>query len=128
MSRCKFVQPDVVRIALSDDEWIDVKKELNAGEERGVFAKLVKEMHFDQKATLDPEQVGLSKIVAYVVAWSFKDASEKSVPFSESALKNLGADTYAEISKAIDAHEETVTEARTTRKNAKGSTTDLLST
>ena len=120
-TRCRFVQPDVVRLPLADSmDWIDVKKELNAGEQRRVFARLVKAMHFNEKAEVDPEQVGLSKVIEYLVGWSFVDASGKSVPVSAAAISNLDGETYAEIVKLIDAHEEAGDKARDERKNAKG--------
>ncbi len=118
--RCRFVQPDVVRLALSDGDWIDVKKELNAGESRKVFTRLVKAMHFNEKAEVDPDQVGLSKVVEFLVGWSLVDAQGKPVPVSEAAINNLDAATYAEVVKAIDAHEAAGEAAREEAKNEKG--------
>lgn len=120
MARCRFVQPDVVRLPLSDGDWIDVKKTLNAGESRNVLTRLVKTMHFNEKAEIDPAQVGLSKVVEFLVGWSFVDANGKSVPVSESAINNLDGDTYAELVKAIDAHEEASDAAQEALKNATG--------
>ena len=124
MSRCRFVQPDVVRLPLSDGDWIDVKKELNAGENRRVFARLVKAMHFNEKAEIDPEQVGMSKVVEFLVGWSLTDAAGKAVPVSEAAISNLDSETYAEIVKAIDAHEEAGDKQREERKNESGNTSN----
>lgn len=123
MARCRFVQPDVTRLALSDGDYIDVKKELNASEQRRVFSRLVKTMHFSEKPEIDPEQVGLSKVVQYIVGWSFTDAAGKPVPFSEAALDNLDGETYGEIVKVIDAHDDAVTAERDARKNATADTT-----
>jgi hypothetical protein len=123
MARCRFVQPDVIRLPLSDGDYIDVKKELNAGEQRRVFSRLVKAMHFSEKPEIDPEQVGLSKVVEYLVGWSFADAQGKPVPVSEAAISNLDGETYGEIVKAIDAHDDAVTQERETRKNETADTT-----
>ncbi len=120
MARCRFVQPDVVRLSLSDGDWIDVKKELNAGESRRVFTRLVKAMHFNEKAEVDPDQVGLSKVIEFLVGWSLTDQSGKPVPVSEAAINNLDGETYAEIVKAIDVHEAASDAAREALKNAKG--------
>src|SRR5262245_21399021 len=38
----RFVQPEIVRLSLSNGDFLDVKRELNAGEHRGVFADMVK--------------------------------------------------------------------------------------
>ena len=123
MARCRFVQPDIVRLSLSDGDYIDVKRELNAGEQRRVFSRLVKTMHFSEKPEIDPEQVGLSKVVEYIVGWSFLDAAGKPVPFSEASISNLDGETYGEIVKAIDAHDDAVTAARDARKNETGGET-----
>lgn len=119
-ARSRFVPQDVVRLPLSGGDWIDVKKELNAGEARRVFTKLVKTMHAGEKTELDPEQVGKTKLAEYIVGWSLVDDQDRSVPFSTAALDNLDQDTYTEIMKAVDAHDEAVEKAREERKNDRG--------
>jgi hypothetical protein len=114
MSASEFVDPQVARLPLASsngrERWIDVKQELNAGETRRVFAKLVKTMHAGGgekvQTELDPEQVGLTKIVEYLVGWSFTDSAGKAIPVSASAINNLRPPVYKEIVEAIDAHEE----------------------
>ena len=106
MSRLRFVQPDLVRLPLSDGDFIDVKRELSAGEQRHMFAGMV--LHGvvpGEKTLLDPERVGITKMVEYLVGWSLVDANGAPVPVSESALKNLQSETYTEIMVAIDNHE-----------------------
>jgi hypothetical protein len=112
-----FVRPEVVRLSLSGNRWIDVKKRLNAGESRKMFARVVKDMTPGEKTTLDPEFVGLTKLLAYVLGWSFTDDDGKPVPFSTGALDNLDPDVYAEMIKAIDSHIEAQDEARSAEKN-----------
>ena len=115
MARSRFVVPDMVRLPLSDGDWIDVKKELNAGEQRRVFTNLVKTMQAGEKPELNPEQVGKTKILEYVVAWSFGTGAQA---FSASALDAIDPDSYAEIVAAVDAHDEAADKARAERKNA----------
>jgi hypothetical protein len=117
MARNRFVTPGITRLPLSDGDWIDVKKELNAGEQRAIFTDLVKEMVAGEKPHLDPKQVGKTKLMQYIVAWSFADAKGDVVPFSEGALENLDPDTYGELVEAVDAHEETAEKVRAERKN-----------
>lgn len=128
MARCRFVQPDVVRLSLSEGDWIDVKKELNAGENRRVFSRLVKTMHFNEKANVDPDQIGLSKVIEFLVGWSLTDVQGKPVPVSEPAINNLDAATYAEIVKLIDAHEEATDALREQEKNGTGDTSKSSAT
>jgi hypothetical protein len=119
MARNRFVTPHVIRLPLSDGDWIDVKQELNAGEERAIFADAVKNMVAGQKTELDPEQVGKTKLIHYIVGWSFVDANGTPVPFSAAALSNLDTETYIEIVDAVDAHEDLIEKVRAERKNAK---------
>ena len=116
MARNRFVKPQTVRLELSDGDWIEVKKELNAGEHRRVFGRLVKDMRAGERAQLDPEQVGLTKVVEYLVAWSLED-NGKPVEITEGAINSLDAQTFGEIVKAIDAHEAAVDAEIEARKN-----------
>lgn len=115
--RCRFVQGNVKRLALSGDEWIDVKAELNAGEARRIFSGLVKTMEAGRPTELDPEKVGLTKLVEYIVGWSLLGTDGRPEPVSESAIDGLDQDTYREIMDAVDAHEVAVEAARQARKN-----------
>lgn len=115
-----FVRPEVVRLPLSGGRWIDVKKRLNAGESRKMFARVVKDMPAGGRPMLDPEQVGFTKLVAYVLGWSFTDDSGKPVEFSATALDSVDPDLYAEMIKAVDDHEDAQDAARSAEKNAQG--------
>lgn len=116
MGRNRFVKPRTVRLSLSEGDWIEVKQELNAGEYRRVMARQMKSMVMGEKAELDPTQVGLAKVVEYIVEWSFEDDG-KPVPVSEAAIVSLDADSFNEIRDAIDAHEASVEAAMEARKN-----------
>jgi hypothetical protein len=118
--RCRFVPGDVVRLPLSGGEWIDVKKELNAGEARRIFSALVKEMLAGKPTKLDPEKVGLTKVVEYVVGWSLLNADGRPEPVSESAIDGLDVDTYNDIVNAVDAHDAACEAVRVARKNGQG--------
>jgi membrane-bound lytic murein transglycosylase MltF len=124
MGRCRFVQPGIVRLSLTDDEWIDVKRELNAGEQRRVMAGYVKEMRSGEAATIDPERVGKTRLLEYIVGWSFTGFTGQPEPFDESALDCLDMDTYNELVDALDAHDAQISAAREARKkNRVGATT-----
>ncbi len=103
--------------AEADGDFLDVKRQLTTGEERKVFTNLVKTMHAGEPVELDPAQIGTTKIMAYVLSWSFVDANGAPVPFSESALNNLEPESYNEIRDAIEAHVAAVEAARLERKN-----------
>lgn len=115
--------------AIDDGDWIEVKSELNAGETRRIFTDLVKDLHAGEKAALDPEQVGLTKMLQYILAWSFVDQDGRPEPFSASALENLDTDSYREVSAAVDWHDEQVEAKRQERKNGRtsGSMSSVIS-
>ena len=117
MGRNRFVKPNTVRLDVSGGDWIGVKRELNAGEHRRVFGRMVKEMRAGQGATYDPEKIGLTKLAEYLVAWSFEDDRGRPVEVSEAAIDNLDADTYRELQRLIDAHEDAVEAEIAARKN-----------
>ena len=121
--RCRFVDSDVVRLPLSGGEWLDVKSELNAGEARRIFSTLVKEMNAGEVTKLDPERVGLTKLVEYVVGWSLLNKRGQPQAISESAFNALDQDTYAELIAAVDAHDARVETIRAARKNGQGGET-----
>ena len=117
----EFVDPNVDRITLSGvNRWIDVKRELNAGEQRRLFTTLIKDLTAGEKPTLDPEQLGITKIMAYLIGWSFTDKSGKSIPVSRAAVDNLKTATYQDIVKAIDDHEAKADADVAARKNGQG--------
>ena len=115
MARNRFVKPSIDRLPLSDGDWIDVKHELNTGEVRRVFTEMIKEQQAGALAVINPERVGITKILAYVVGWSFIDDAGP-VPFSESALTHLEIDTFHEIQDAIEAHDAAREDEREERK------------
>ena len=73
----RFRHPETLRLALTRGDWILVKKHLTAGETRRVFRRMIR-----QGATgdeIDSLQVGLSKMIVYLLDWSFHDADGNPV-------------------------------------------------
>lgn len=108
----RFVQPEIVRLDLSDGDWLEVRKELSTGEARRAMAKTIKSMRADGRIEPDLEMLGRAEIAAFIVDWSFVDANDKRVPFTDAALDNLTQDAYAEIETAVRAHMAAVEEER----------------
>lgn len=120
----RFVQPEIVRLELTDGDWLEVRKELSMGEARRAMARTIKTMRADGRIEPDLEMVGRAEIAAYIVDWSFVDAQDKRVPYTDAALDNLTGDTYAEIEAAVRAHIASVEDER---KNARsGSSLKLV--
>ena len=118
----RFLKPEIVRINLTGGDWITVKRELTAGEQRRVFASTTKPVRAGERIEIDLEKAGLAEIVAYLVDWSFLDDAGKPVVIRDmpaeyvaDVLNNLDGDSYTEIFNALNAHEQTVAAEKKTR-------------
>lgn len=118
MGRCRMVDPEQVRLPISDGDFIDVKRQLTAGEYRRIFLDQIKGgvIVSGQETQLDPAKLGVTRILAYVVGWSLVDAVGRPLPFSEATLLLQDSDTYREIGDAIDAHVEAEERRQAERK------------
>jgi hypothetical protein len=112
MSRCRFVQPKVVRLPLTDGESVDVKRELSYGEQTAMFARMRTQFSAGAVPQLDTTQIGRARMGAYLVGWSFVDAEGTPVPVSPAAIDNLDIDTARELGAALEAHEEAIAEEK----------------
>ena len=106
-------RPETLRLALTRGDWIVVKKHLTAGETRRVFRRMIRKGATGDE--IDSLQVGLSKMVVYLVDWSITDADDQPVIIrgqSEDVvadvLEMLDVESFAEILKAIETHERTM--------------------
>jgi hypothetical protein len=116
MAASWFVTPSIVRLPLSDGQWLDVKQELTAGEERAMFAAMGE---LRPETRLAGSGVREQWIVAYVLAWSLTDDEGRPVAFSAGALDALRGARLAEIWDAINAHDERVRDARDEEKKTR---------
>ena len=110
----RFVKPEVVRLDISDGDWIEAKKELSAGEHKEMFAKSIKQMGgvMGEDPTWDMDAVVLSfsKVETYLVDWSLAEEDGKGVvtpvEISPESIRALNQPTFDEIEEAIDKHIE----------------------
>lgn len=106
MARNRFVKPGVVRVPLSDDDWIDLKRELTVGEARQIlFSTLEEQGDGTFKRNLDAAI--MLRLLSYIVAWSFVDDG-RPVPVSADAINALDVPTLTELISAVNAHEASV--------------------
>lgn len=109
---CPIVRPDTVRLSLSGGEWLDVRRELNAGE------------YFDLILATS-ERKAFSKPLAYLIGWSFTDLDGGPLPYDPRAsdderralLRTFRTDTIREIIATVNRHEEAQDLARAAKKN-----------
>lgn len=97
--RHRFVTPAIVRLALPDGDWIDVKRELTTGELFDLFAAMR-----NAQSAVDPSRVLLARAEAYLLDWSFVDQDDRPVPYSPDQLRQLDTDSWRELWAALEAH------------------------
>jgi len=98
------VKPSVVRVELSEGDWLDLKKELSVGEARGIlFSTLEEQADGSFKRNLD--SAIMLRLLAYLLDWSFCDEDGAKVPVSADAINALDVRTLTELIEAINKHE-----------------------
>jgi hypothetical protein len=129
---CRFVQPIVVRLPLTEGDWVDVKRDLTFGEQQQMFSAMRRRYAPGELPMLDPASVTSARVLAYVVSWSLVDSHGTPVALSPGALNSLFPDAVNEIRDALDAHvdareRELADEKKTTRSGATTSGPALVS-
>jgi hypothetical protein len=102
MARCRIVTPEIVRLPVSDGDFLDVRKELNAGEYVALLDALYERQRF-------------AKILAYVVGWSFVGLDGSPLPWDpdgpaqarRDVVGALDTATLRELVATLDRHEAT---------------------
>jgi hypothetical protein len=100
MGRCRVVAPEVVRLALSEGDFLDVHRELNAGQYVEMLGQLVERKPF-------------AKAIAYLVGWSLQGLDGGPLPYDldlpedvrRATLGALDKATMREITAVLDKHE-----------------------
>jgi len=105
MGRSRFVTPNIARLELSDDDWIEVKERLTYGEQQRLnSAGLRYREKTEDGVVLDMERLSVTRLATWIVDWSFDDADGKRVGVSEDAIWALDPETAREIDAALSAH------------------------
>ena len=115
MGRERGVKPDRVRLPLPDGDYVDVKRELNAGEYRKLLYSQFKDTTpDDDRMQVDPAKVGIVKLLAYILGWSFVSVVDhQPIPYDpqdpeelrRAVLDDLDIDTYRQLIAAVTEHE-----------------------
>jgi hypothetical protein len=102
-----FVKPAVARLDLGDEQWVEVKEQINYGEAQrlsGAMLRTVKTAAGDNEVGVDFARYAVLKLQTWVVDWSLRDEDDKPVPLSPAAIENLTPEAADAINEAIDAH------------------------
>jgi hypothetical protein len=123
----RFVRPDTKVLKISQGDTLTVKRRLNHGEQSAAFARMYL-AGVDGQMRVNPMEVGLQTIVAYLVDWSLTDDNGKLVIIRDqpvetvvAALHALSPEDFAEIRAAIDAHEAAMQAERSEEKKLQAS-------
>lgn len=115
-------RPETVTLHITRGDWLLVKKHLTAGEQRQIFRRM---MTAKDGTAIESVNIGLSKMIGYLLDWSITDADDKPVVIRDqpddvvaAALDNLDVDSFREILQAIEAHEDAMEAAREAEKNS----------
>lgn len=116
MGRPRGVRHDVVRLDLSDGDWIDVRRVLTVGEERDLVSLAVRGYRADGTAELDVKLLSFLAAATYITAWSLVGMDGLPLPWVGNAkvqqrvdvLRGLDTATMLEIDAAITAHRDAV--------------------
>ena len=126
MGRSRLVKPDTTRLPISDGDWVVVKRTLNYGEHRAMWAASRTPPVGDDPTAgrYDSLEAGRATLVAYLVDWSLSDAEPaltirgKSPHEVRAILDAIEDDSAIEILRVIEAHQRTIAAERTAEKNA----------
>lgn len=117
----RFVRPEQTTLQISNGDWLIVRKRLNTGENRGMFSRMTRTDEFK----VNPMQVGIATVSAYLLDWSLTDdngkrvvIADQSVEAIEKALDNLDLDSFQEIREAIEKHVEAMGAEREKEKES----------
>jgi uncharacterized protein YecA (UPF0149 family) len=113
MPRLRFVQPHRDRYDISDGDWVEIKRQLTAEEEKFLQTAGLRHMSnvregaaADAQIAVDWKAYGLARVNTYLTDWSFQDDRGKQVPVTVDAIAALDPDTYDEIETVITKHRE----------------------
>ena len=116
--------PERTVLPISNGDTITVKKHLNAGE----FRAMVRTQYVTHPVTGDvaranPVDMGVDRIMAYLLDWTITDHADRPIVIAQqsadvvrSALDAITPETYTEILKAIDAHDDAMRAVREQKK------------
>jgi hypothetical protein len=123
MAESRVVRPETKRLEISRGDWLLVKRRLNTGERRRYFAAIYQHENAAGRMTVDPLQTGVALVVAYLLDWSLVDEAGQIIPIRDTddetklaAIDAIDYDSFIEIKRAVEAHEEAQDRAATAKK------------
>jgi hypothetical protein len=135
VGRFRFVTPGTTRIDISDGDWIEVKSELDAGDQRkqDTLALIPTVVMIGDKEEVrdrvDWSNYEVLRTHLWLVDWSFTNKNREgkivAVPVTVEAIRSLDLETFDEINDAIFQHIMKVIELKKTKKKAREQKEDV---
>lgn len=108
MGRNRTVIPGSIRFDVSGGDWIEIKRQLNTGDQRRLEGSGLKPPVMVGDKVVSPIDWGLFEIeraIIYLTDWSFVGPDEKTVlPLTLDAVRSLDVESFNEINKVIMDH------------------------
>lgn len=108
----RVVRPETRRLDISRNDWLLVKRRLNAGEQRRAFARMYRDSASGRRV-VDPLETGVALVLAYLLDWSLIDEGGKVIDIRDAddetklaALDAIDYESFCEIKDAIEAHQK----------------------
>ena len=128
MKRNRVVRPDVTRITISDGDWIEVKNELNVGDQKKLEAAGLQPpimLNGRPFQPIDWAVYELERALIFLTKWSLTGGEpEGDIPLDFSGISSLDGETFEEINKAIFAHTVEMSKAKKARREAEKQMTE----
>jgi hypothetical protein len=104
----RFAKADTDRVPLSDGDWIEVWRDLNAGQQKRLEAAGMKDpirlASGEVYTPIDWERYEFERAMIFITDWSIHGEDDKPVKFSMDALKALKPPDFEEINHAVYTH------------------------
>lgn len=130
----RYVRPETTILHISQGDTLTVKKRLTHGERSAGYARQYVAGP-DGALHVDPPQIKLAMVTAYLIDWSLTGLDGHQVPILnepievlEAALNGLSPEDFGEIHTAIETHEKAMKAERTREKKVMPATPDAGAT
>ena len=110
MSRNRFVDPNRARLQISEGDWLEVKCELNVGEQKMLEAAGVRRSADGVEIIWEDYQI--KRAAVWITDWSFQDSSGKQQEVSIEAIRALDVETFTEVQAALTVHIAAIAEQK----------------
>lgn len=119
MGRPRTASVEVDRVDISDGDWIELKRELSARDERWIADQsrpTFWQENGEGRVTANLYQQRVATVVAYLTDWSCCGADGKRLPVGEEGVLALSGSDLEEIHKAVTDHADRVEKEKNAKK------------